>query len=347
MTGPAHHHEDHDHPLDRRAFLRVGGMGLGAMLIGACGSSAPPVGAPGSSTTAPPAPTTASATPTTGTGSPTEGLPGFDEFASTVRVLARGELWLVESNGMPSHNMMVGITSWQQQVPTPQSYTGANAWQIPAHPTLAAAPISARTSLYRGAIALAVNGVPIFNALNNRGDDAYLAGELDQWGGHSGRADDYHYHIAPLHLQIVVGTAKPIAYALDGFPLYGTTEPDGTPATGLDEYNGHLDAGGRYHYHGTLTYPYINGGLRGVVHVAGDQIDPQPVTRPFRADGTPLRGATITAFEATGPNAYRLEYSLAGRAGLVDYTITDTTVSFAFTDPTGPVRTETYTRTHP
>ena len=46
-----------------------------------------------------------------------------------------------------------------------------------------------------GAIALAVNGMPIFNALNNRGDDAYLAGELDDWGGHAGRADDYHYHM--------------------------------------------------------------------------------------------------------------------------------------------------------
>ena len=146
-----------------------------------------------------------------------------------MHVLARGELWLVESNGMPSHNMMVGITSWQQQVPLPQPYTGANAWRIPAHPTLADTPISAKTSLYRGAIALAVNGVPIFNALNNRGDDAYLAGELDQWGGHSGRADDYHYHIAPLHLQTVVGAAKPIAYALDGFACTARPNPTDQP----------------------------------------------------------------------------------------------------------------------
>ena len=54
-------------------------------------------------------------------------------------------------------------------------------------------------------------------ALNNRGDDALLAGELDDWGGHCGRADDYHYHIAPTHLQTVVGKKVPIAYALDGF----------------------------------------------------------------------------------------------------------------------------------
>jgi hypothetical protein len=97
----------------------------------------------------------------------------------------------------------------------------------------ATTPISARTALYRGAIALAVNGVPIFNALNNRGEDAYLAGELDEYGGHCGRGDDYHYHIAPVHLEKVVGKGKPIAYALDGFPIYGFTDADD-----LDAFNG-------------------------------------------------------------------------------------------------------------
>jgi hypothetical protein len=125
--------------------------------------------------------------------------------------------------------MMLGIRSWQQQVPLPQPYTGRNAWQIPLNPRLAQQPISARDNLMRGAIALAVNGVPIFNALNNRGEDAYLAGELDRWGGHCGRGDDYHYHTAPVHLEKIVGQGKPIAFALDGFPIFGYTEPDGSP----------------------------------------------------------------------------------------------------------------------
>ena len=97
-----------------------------------------------------------------------------------------------------------------------------------------------------------MNGVPIFNALNNRGDDAYLYGELDEFGGHAGRADDYHYHTAPLHLSELVGIDKPIAYALDGFPIYGLTEPDGTAVTDLDEFNGHFAADGSYHYHGAV-----------------------------------------------------------------------------------------------
>ncbi|MGB4709182.1 MAG: hypothetical protein WBH50_06565, partial [Fuerstiella sp.] len=35
--------------------------------------------------------------------------------------------------------------------------------------------------------------------------DTLLAGELDEWGGHCGRGDDYHYHTAPVHLETIVG----------------------------------------------------------------------------------------------------------------------------------------------
>lgn len=337
-----HHHDhprDHDHAprgddaispgsaarIDRRTLLRVGGLGLGAVLLAACSSGGSPT-----------------ASPTTGAAALTT-LPGFDAFASTVKAFTDGDVWLVESDGMPAHRMMVGITSWQQQVPVPQPYTGANAWRFPAKPVLAAAPVSARTGLFRGAIAVAVNGVPIFNALNNRGDDAFLAGELDQWGGHAGRADDYHYHVAPLHLQDVVGATRPIAYALDGFAIYGAVEPDGSPVTTLDEYNGHIGRDGVYHYHGTTTYPYINGGLRGVVRVS-DQVEPQPVTKAFRPAGAPLRGATIVAFDSAGSGSYRLEYRVNGQTARVDYQVDSTSVRFAFTDAVGAVRTETYAR---
>jgi hypothetical protein len=272
-------------------------------------------------------------------------LPGFDEFASTVKVFASGDYWQIESNGLPAHNMMVGITSWQQQVPLAMTYKGSNAWQLPKQPALADNPVSAKTSLFRGAIALAVNGVPIFNALNNRGEDAFLVGELDKWGGHCGRADDYHYHVAPLHLATIVGSAKPIAYALDGFAIYGSTEPDGSTMKKLDEYNGHVGTGGVYHYHGTTTYPYINGGMRGVIRgVVGDQVDPQPSTKPLRPAGAPLQGASITNFSSPKTGQYALEYSQAGKTGLVGYTVSDSAVAFTFTSPTGAVTTEKYTR---
>ena len=148
-------------------------------------------------------------------------------FMENTTTRCQDDTLYVESNGLPTtHNMMGGIVAWQQQFPLPQPYVGDNAWQIPLNPTLSDEPIPGASELFRGAIALAVNGVPIFNALNNRGVDAYLAGELDQWGGHVGRGDDYHYHTAPTHLQSVVGGDQPIAYGLDGFPIYGLTEPD-------------------------------------------------------------------------------------------------------------------------
>ena len=250
----------------------------------------------------------------------------------------------VESDGLPSHNMMVGIRSWQQQVPLPQPFTGRNAWRIPLHPKLALHPISAKTKLFRGAIALAVNGVPIFNALNNRGEDAFLAGELDQWGGHCGRGDDYHYHVAPIHLQKIVGEGNPIAYALDGFPIYGLTNADGSAVGKLDELNGQFDADGRYHYHATKTYPYINGGMRGVVTVRGDQIDPQPRDQPLRPAQRPLRGATITSFKVQGDQSI-LQYRLGGGTGKVTYRpVGSNAYRFTYTEPSGRSRTETYER---
>ena len=97
-------------------------------------------------------------------------------------------------------------------------------------------------------------------------------------------------------------------------------------------------------YHGTATYPYINGGLRGVISVVGDQVDPQPVTREFRPAGTPLRGAVITSFDSPRNGSWRLGYTLGGREGRVEYEIAGSQVTFVFTDPLGAVRTETYQR---
>ncbi len=252
----------------------------------------------------------------------------------------------LESTGMPTHKMMVGITAWQQQVPLPQDFTGENAFKIPRHPVFADKPVSAKTALFSGAIAVAVNGIPIFNPIKNDGrTDTYLAGELDVFGGHCGRADDYHYHVAPLHLVDVVGKENPIGYALDGFPLYGLTEPDGSAATGLDEFNGHKDKSGSYHYHATRTYPYVNGGLRGVVEVRDDAITPQPRTVPLRPAGRPLRGAQIIGFTWPSPNHYSLEYTVGSEHHFVNYSVNDDkSYTFEFVDGPDRKRVETYRR---
>ena len=270
----------------------------------------------------------------------------FEPFVDLKAISVRSDdrYFFVESNSIPDHPLMVGIRAWQQQVPLPQKYVGDNAWQIPLEPVPAANPVTTKDRFLRGAIALAVNGVPIFNPLNNRGEDAFLIGELDEYGGHCGRADDYHYHIAPVHLEKQVGKGMPIAYALDGYPIYGYTEPNGSPVKGLDRFNGHEDADGNYHYHATKVYPYLNGGFHGKVTERDGQVDPQPRAEPVRPSLQPLRGATIVGYASPTPTSRRLTYEISGRKGFVDYKVGDDgTLVFDYTEPSGKKTTETYT----
>lgn len=249
------------------------------------------------------------------------------------------QYFYVSSNGIPQHPMMVGIRSWQSQVPLPQPYSGNNRWSIPLHPQWSDTPISTRNNFFRGAIALAVNGVPIFNALNNRGEDALLAGELDNWGGHCGRADDYHYHIVPAHLS--KKAELPLAFALDGFAIYGKTEPDGVAMQALDNCNGHLYRDNSYHYHAISTYPYAVGAFRGKVQIdprtpaPENQIFPQAFAKPIRPPGKLLRGATIQQYEATGINEYAVTYQLGNQIGKVQYRWNQQAVYFYFYPPGG------------
>ena len=269
----------------------------------------------------------------------------FDTFVQKKSITTRWDknFFYVQSNGIPDHPMMVGITAWQQQVPLPQAYLGDNAWQVPLNPVPAKNPKSTKGDFLRGAIALAVNGVPIFNPLNNRGEDAYLFGELDEFGGHCGRADDYHYHLAPTHLEPLIGKGLPIAYSLDGYPIYGYEEFDGSAVINLDKFNGHQHSGGQYHYHATKKYPYLNGGFHGEVTQRSGQVEPQPRSQPMRPALSPLRGAKITDFQQTQLGSYQLTYDVQGKKGTVSYTInSDGSFDFVFVGTNGKTTNESY-----
>lgn len=268
----------------------------------------------------------------------------FTPFADSIKLRWDDRYYYVESNGLPDHPMMTGITAWQQQVPLPQPYTGNNAWQIPLHPVPAKNPLSAKSHFFRGAIALAVNGVPIFNPIKNDGKtDTLLAGELDQWGGHCGRADDYHYHIPPVHLEKVVGAGNPVAVALDGYPIYGYNDPNGKPPTNLDSLNGHNGPDGQYHYHATKTYPYLNGGFYGEVVERNGQVDPQPRAQGVRPSLPGLRGAKIVGYEHPKTDSYVVRYEVFGEKRSVQYTVADNgSATFNFISPQGK-KTENYT----
>ncbi len=264
----------------------------------------------------------------------------FVPFKPKVKTRWDATYFYVENLGLPSHPMMKGITNWQQQVPTPQCYTGTNAWSIPLNPVIAATPTPTKTNFFKGAIAIAANGIPIFNALNNRGEDSYVIGELDQYGGHCGKGDDYHYHIAPMSLDSINADILPIAFALDGFAVYAGKEPTGAAMTTLDANHGHT-FNGVYHYHGTSDYPYTVGNMVGVVTKdATDQIIPQAQGKPIRPAGNPLPGAAITNLVLTGTNAYKLTYTLSGQSYDVTYSWT-TAGAFIFNwgSPSGTVTT--------
>ncbi|MBC7616218.1 MAG: hypothetical protein H7202_09145, partial [Pedobacter sp.] len=167
---------------------------------------------------------------------------------------------------------------------------------------------------------------------------------------HCGKGDDYHYHAAPLHLSTTSGL-NPIAFALDGFAVYGTKEPDGTAMAALDDSHGHIYNSGIYHYHGTVTYPYVIGSMKGKVvtdpstQAPENQILPQAFSSPLRPATSPLSGASITAFTANGTNAYLLTYKIGTKNGYINYSWDATNkYTFMFTSPDGAVTSSTYQR---
>ncbi|OWY19852.1 YHYH protein [Sphingobacteriales bacterium UPWRP_1] len=268
----------------------------------------------------------------------------FIPFMPNIHTSWDDTYFYVHSLGIPGHQMMTGITNWQQQVPIPQCYVDNNAWSIPLNPVVAPMPTPTATNFFKGAIAIAANGVPIFNALNNTGTDSYLAGELDQYGGHCGRADDYHYHIAPLSLDSITEDILPIAFAFDGFAVYGSLEPDGTPLETLDANHGHYGENGVYHYHGNMTYPYMVGNMVGVVTAdASGQIVPQAASQPIRPAQTPLPDAAITDCQPNGTNGYILTYTKSGQTYTINYSWTSAgQYTYVFSSPVTGTTTQVY-----
>ncbi len=125
-----------------------------------------------------------------------------------------------------------------------------------------------------GMIGVALNGVAIFNALDDSHRDAVAHETQDLCDGHPQRRGIYHYHSIPECLtgSTVASQQKLVGYALDGFPILGPRAENGKLLTnrGLDACHGHtgwMTLGGKrvftYHYHATLEYPYTLGCFRG------------------------------------------------------------------------------------
>ena len=137
-------------------------------------------------------------------------------------------------------------------------------FKIPVNPTMDAA----HKSTPLGPIGIALNGVVFFNQY--AGPSQPLTNEItsfDKYYGHPQQSGMYHYHVEPLYLTSIKFTKSGLmGFLLDGFPVYGPQEEDGTIVTNsmLDIYHGHSHKtidypAGSYHYHFTNEVPYLNG----------------------------------------------------------------------------------------
>lgn len=137
--------------------------------------------------------------------------------------------------------------------------------KIPRNPTVA----STHAATPLGAMGISLNGVPFFNQYAGPNNQA-LTSEItsfDKYYGHPQQSGMYHYHVEPLYLTTVKSTKSGLmGFLLDGFPVYGPQEEDGSTVvnSSLDVYHGHTHAtidypNGIYHYHFTTEAPYLNG----------------------------------------------------------------------------------------
>ena len=265
-------------------------------------------------------------------------------YGATVGVdCSASDFGKVASLGLATHTMMNGIVASNLQMPLAQHFLGSNAWKIPLTPSIAATT----TAVADGPIGIAINGVPIFNPCKQGGcqnGDTKVLGELDICNGHAGRADDYHYHAAPICLMAENNqvasywNTHPIGWALDGFAIFGYNNPDGSVATRDAICGGSTltttNAPAGYSYHVTDASPYVMSCLRGTPSpdLAGQGAKYKPIRQP-PVTPFPVSNMTLTAsasdgyqvlqftsaisFTSTGtgtdqyvngPNTYRIRY---------------------------------------
>jgi phosphatidylethanolamine-binding protein (PEBP) family uncharacterized protein len=222
--------------------------------------------------------------------------------SGTATVSCDGTYAYFSSTGIAAHAMMDGITATNLQVPIPQNFNGANGWKIPLNPAIA----SSTTTAVDGPIGVAINGVPIFNPCKQGGcqnGDTKVLGELDRCNGHAGRADDYHYHAAPICMMAGqpdphYWDTHPLGWALDGFAIFGYFNADGTVATRDAVCGGNSlpvqNAPAGYSYHVTDASPYVLSCFRGTpspdLANQGSKFRPlrQPPVTPFRVSAMRL-----------------------------------------------------------
>ncbi|MEL0660978.1 YHYH protein [Psychromonas arctica] len=226
------------------------------------------------------------------------------------------------------HELMSGITGTNEQIPVPAEGYAA---PVKLNPKKAK-----EITTIDAAVGVAVNGVPIYD-YSAQGEldvseydakhDTLALGQLDNCGGHSGRGDDYHYHVSPT---CMIDTMKNqtsnaiIGWAYDGYPLYGDKNPDGSDIKQgeLDVCNGQTDEIFGYRYQTSSTAPYIIQCLVGEVDTSKlPRVSPlSGDTQKIRADLKPPAGGVENLKYTTLENGSRtMTYSYQGEDYFTTY----------------------------
>ncbi|WP_378943061.1 YHYH protein [Paracoccus sp. R86501] len=147
---------------------------------------------------------------------------------------------------------------------------------VPETPVMAESP---KTLGVVGKVGVALDGVPIFSDAPSIQQTGHMPA-LDTCGGHIDPGGWYHWHATATDIDTVYDHANVKAdcglhqdssaqfgYAFDGFPMFGSTETDGSPVSELDACNGHTGPtaiGETYHYHSSEDFPNLPPCLVGV-----------------------------------------------------------------------------------
>jgi hypothetical protein len=203
----------------------------------------------------------------------------YNKIYGATSITNDGTFITIKTNGVPDHRSVYYPTSNALY----ESFSGTTfggftfaknpniianqtlTFKIPVNPAVAST--HAATSL--GPIGVALNGVALYNQYAGPNNQA-LTNEIasfDKYYGHPQQTGQYHYHVEPLYLTTVRSTKSGLmGFLLDGFPVYGPHEENGSTVTSslLDAYHGHVHAtvdfpNGIYHYHFTSDSPYMNG----------------------------------------------------------------------------------------
>ncbi|MEP2980979.1 MAG: YHYH protein [Lentilitoribacter sp.] len=253
---------------------------------------------------------------------------GFDD---KVVVTCDNGKAIISSDTYPDHELMTGIVGTNEQVPVPGRYDAP----IPLNPQLSDTPKTRDSSL-----GVAINGVPIFDYTgggemsesdlyhHQTQHDTLITQQLDVCGGHAGRGDDYHYHVAPKCMIEEMDNAGPgaiIGWAFDGFPIYGDINPDGSEILkgALDVCNGQLDDTFGYRYHTSKDAPYIVQCLMGDMPDIRDlpRIPPLEFASGGRVDpGRPPRGGVENlTFTQSASGERSMDYTYKGEKYYMRY----------------------------